>query len=153
MKYMGSKTRIAKYIVPIIQEQINKNNITEYYEPFVGGCNVIDKIQCDKKYGSDINKYLIALLTHLQQSGDELPPRCTIQSLVTSIIRQDNATQKAPISLLTGSLATLGSLPRSTANGLTVGMQNQVMKKQNTENAIGIIIKLQKTTCCVNYQI
>ena len=40
MKYVGSKNRIAKDIVPIIQSCIDKNNITEYYEPFVGGkCN------------------------------------------------------------------------------------------------------------------
>lgn len=37
MKYLGSKSRIAKYIVPIIQKCIDENNITEYYEPFVGG--------------------------------------------------------------------------------------------------------------------
>lgn len=37
MKYMGSKSRIAKDIVPIIQRCIDENNITEYYEPFVGG--------------------------------------------------------------------------------------------------------------------
>lgn len=37
MKYLGSKSRIAKYIAPIIQKCIDENNITEYYEPFVGG--------------------------------------------------------------------------------------------------------------------
>lgn len=37
MKYIGSKNKISKYIVPIIQECIDKNNITTYYEPFVGG--------------------------------------------------------------------------------------------------------------------
>ena len=37
MKYVGSKNRIAKDIVPIIQKYIDENNITEYYEPFVGG--------------------------------------------------------------------------------------------------------------------
>ena len=70
MKYMGSKFRIAKYIVPMIQEEINRRGITEYYEPFVGGCNVIDKIQCEHKYGSDNNRYLIALLKHMQLSGN-----------------------------------------------------------------------------------
>ena len=34
---MGSKSRIAKYIVPIIQKYINENDITMYIEPFVGG--------------------------------------------------------------------------------------------------------------------
>lgn len=28
MKYMGSKSRIAKYIVPILQECIDSNNVT-----------------------------------------------------------------------------------------------------------------------------
>ena len=37
MKYMGSKSRIAKYIVPIIQSAIDNNNMQNYLEPFVGG--------------------------------------------------------------------------------------------------------------------
>ena len=69
---MGSKSRIAKYIVPIIQKYIdNNNNIKTYIEPFVGGANVIDKIKCKVKYGSDINKYLIALLGRVK-NGEEL---------------------------------------------------------------------------------
>jgi DNA adenine methylase len=66
MKYMGSKSRIAKYIVPIIQKYIDDNNVTKYVEPFVGGANVIDKIQCKERYGFDKNKYLIALLKRVQ---------------------------------------------------------------------------------------
>ena len=45
MKYMGSKNRIAKHIVPIIQRYIDKTNPKSYIEPFVGGANVIDKIR------------------------------------------------------------------------------------------------------------
>jgi len=67
---MGSKSRIAKHIVPIIQRYIDENNITKYYEPFVGGANIIDKIVCKKKFGSDLNKYLIALLTHVSNGGE-----------------------------------------------------------------------------------
>ena len=66
MKYMGSKSRIAKHIVPIIQRYINDTNCRYYLEPFVGGANVIDKIKCDVKIGSDKNKYLIALLQRVQ---------------------------------------------------------------------------------------
>lgn len=69
MKYMGSKSRIAKYIVPIIQKYIDDNGAEIYFEPFVGGANVIDKIKCKYKYGSDKNKYLIALLRHVQSGG------------------------------------------------------------------------------------
>lgn len=66
MKYMGSKSRIAKFIVPIIQQYIDDNNTTQYIEPFVGGANVIDKIECKSKIGTDLNKYLIALLNRVQ---------------------------------------------------------------------------------------
>lgn len=70
MKYMGSKSRIAKHIVPIIQKYIDNNNIQYYIEPFVGGANVIDKIKCKNKIGTDKNKYLIALLNRVK---DDLP--------------------------------------------------------------------------------
>ena len=69
MKYMGSKSRIAKYIVPIIQEYIDKNNIQTYWEPFVGGANIIDKVKCPRRIGSDKNPYLIALLQRVQSGG------------------------------------------------------------------------------------
>ena len=62
MKYMGSKNKYSKYIVPIIQKAINDNDVNLYIEPFVGGANLIDKIDCNKRIGYDKNKYLIALL-------------------------------------------------------------------------------------------
>lgn len=68
---MGSKSRIAKYIVPIIQQCIDANDIKLYIEPFCGGGNVIDKITCVNKIGSDYHKYLIALLQRVQ-SGQPL---------------------------------------------------------------------------------
>lgn len=67
---MGSKSRIAKHIVPIIQKYIDDNNVTKYVEPFVGGANVIDKINCKERYGFDKNKYLIALLKRVQDYYD-----------------------------------------------------------------------------------
>ena len=72
MKYMGSKSRIAKDIVPIIQKCIDDNNIETYIEPFVGGANVIDKINCKNKIGNDLNKYLIGLLSYVSNNGELL---------------------------------------------------------------------------------
>lgn len=75
MKYMGSKARIAKYLVPIIQSYIDElgDKCHGYLEPFCGGCNVIDKISCKNKYANDNNKYLIALLEQAQQNTSVFP--------------------------------------------------------------------------------
>lgn len=70
MKYMGSKSRISKYIVPIIQKYIDENAIKTYIEPFVGGANVIDKVRCNTRIGVDNNEYLIALYKSLQNGWD-----------------------------------------------------------------------------------
>lgn len=77
MKYMGSKSRLSKYIVPIIQNEINTNGSEYYLEPFVGGANIIDKIQCKNKIGYDINKYLIALLKQAQIDISVFPKTIT----------------------------------------------------------------------------
>ena len=76
MKYLGSKSRIAKDIIPFIQRTINDNHIEDYYEPFCGGCNIIDKIKCKNRYASDKNRYLIALFQYMQDDGvllEEVP--------------------------------------------------------------------------------
>lgn len=62
MVYMGSKSKIAKYIVPILQRKIDEVGATVYVEPFVGGANVIDKIKCEERRGYDRSDTLIVLL-------------------------------------------------------------------------------------------
>lgn len=69
MKYMGSKAKIAKDILPFIHSYMMINNIDTYIEPFVGGANMIDKVQASHRYGYDKNRYLIALFKHLQNGG------------------------------------------------------------------------------------
>lgn len=53
---MGSKAKVARYIVPIIQEQIERSGYETYLEPFCGGCNVIDKIEAPQRIASDCNR-------------------------------------------------------------------------------------------------
>lgn len=69
MKYVGSKARIAKHIVPIIQQQIDSKDCSLYIEPFVGGANVLTYIQCATKLGIDISLPLITLLRHVTERG------------------------------------------------------------------------------------
>ena len=74
MKYMGSKNRIAKHILPIIQSARGDRT---WVEPFVGGCNMIDKVGGDR-IGNDINYYLIEMWKALQK-GWEMPDNITEQ--------------------------------------------------------------------------
>jgi DNA adenine methylase len=71
MKYVGSKGRLSKDLKPIIQSYITENTVG-YLEPFVGGANMIDKIECNNKIGCDIHKYLIAVLNELSKGW--IPP-------------------------------------------------------------------------------
>ena len=67
MKFTGSKQRISKYIVPIIQECIDDNKLSTFLDCFVGGANIIDKIKCENRVGNDKNHYLIALWNALKE--------------------------------------------------------------------------------------
>ena len=68
MKYMGSKNRIAKYLLPIMLEEAEKHGITTWVEPFVGGANMIDKVPDSfKRIGYDMNEYIIEMFKSLQQ--------------------------------------------------------------------------------------
>jgi DNA adenine methylase len=68
MKYMGSKNRMSKYLLPIMLE--NRGDRT-WVEPFVGGANMIDKVD-GKRIGADFNEYLIAMWIELQNGW--IPP-------------------------------------------------------------------------------
>lgn len=70
MKYMGSKRSIAKYILPIIFQ--NDSPERWYIETFVGGCNLIDKVVREKRWGNDNNYYLIEMYKALQSGW--IPP-------------------------------------------------------------------------------
>jgi DNA adenine methylase len=70
VKYIGSKSKLAKYIIPFIEPYLEGS--CGYIEPFVGGANLIDKISGITKIGADGNKYLIAMWKALQNGW--LPP-------------------------------------------------------------------------------
>lgn len=59
MKYMGSKSRIAKEIKPILTMWLTEDRY--YVEPFAGGMNMMCNIHHTKRIASDNNNYLIAM--------------------------------------------------------------------------------------------
>ena len=70
MKYMGSKNRIARHLLPIMLSECEKHGITKWVEPFVGGTNMINKVPDSfERIGYDNNKYLIEMYEELQEYG------------------------------------------------------------------------------------
>lgn len=70
MRYMGGKTRFAKYIAPIVNEALKKSNGV-LIEPFCGGCNLTTHFK-GKIRANDLNKNLIALFKEAV-SGRKFP--------------------------------------------------------------------------------
>ena len=69
MKYMGSKARIAKDILPLILDGRAAGQV--YVEPFVGGANIIDKVT-GPRVGGELNKYIAAMWIALESGW--VPP-------------------------------------------------------------------------------
>jgi len=70
MKYMGSKARIAKYILPIM---LNDRKPGQWWvEPFVGGGNVIDKVT-GNRLGADIDPHAIEALKFIRDHPERVP--------------------------------------------------------------------------------
>ncbi len=74
MKYLGSKNRIAKHILPIMLEY--RTPEMTWVEPFVGGANMIDKVE-GKRIGADLNEYLIEALILIRDNPEKIPDLIT----------------------------------------------------------------------------
>jgi len=93
MKYMGSKRRIAKHLLPFL---LKDRKAGQYYvEPFVGGANMIDKVQ-GLRIGADLNEYLIQALILIRDEPETLPKNNT------EFTEQDHASLRTEESRLKG---------------------------------------------------
>lgn len=61
MRFSSGKSRIAKDIAAIINRTIADTGARSYYEPFVGGCNIVPRVVCDYRYASDTNAALVTI--------------------------------------------------------------------------------------------
>lgn len=64
MKFVGSKARLVKYILPLMHSYRKEGQL--WYEPFVGGGNMICCVGGDR-IGSDVNECLISCLSELSK--------------------------------------------------------------------------------------
>ena len=63
MKYMGSKNRIVKHILPIM---LSGREVNQWWvEPFVGGANILDKVT-GKRLGGEYNEYIAQMWIELE---------------------------------------------------------------------------------------
>lgn len=74
MKYMGSKNRISKHLIPIMVDAADKEGITTWVEPMVGGGNMIDKVPNRfKRIGYDYNEHTIMAMIDIRDNVVNLP--------------------------------------------------------------------------------
>ena len=69
MQYLGGKSKIAKHLVPFLENQREKKQV--FIEPFVGGANIVSKMS-GIRYAYDFNEYLMEMYKGVQ-NGYELP--------------------------------------------------------------------------------
>jgi DNA adenine methylase len=68
MQYMGSKLKIAKYLIPLLTKY-RENRL--YIEPFIGSGTIFSRM-ASPKIGNDLNKYIVSLLRSIRDGW--LPP-------------------------------------------------------------------------------
>ena len=80
MKYMGSKRRIAKHLLPIMVGVAQERGVTKWLEPFVGGGNMIDKVPPSfERIGYDLNEHAIMAMIDIRDRAADLPDSVTEQ--------------------------------------------------------------------------
>ncbi|MGN1124590.1 MAG: DNA adenine methylase [Candidatus Gastranaerophilaceae bacterium] len=90
MKYVESKSRVAKDISSIINNIIQEQQISTYIEPFVGGGNLIQHIVCDNKFGYDNNEYLIEFWKQIQNGWNPLNDIVMTKDFYTDVKKNPN---------------------------------------------------------------
>ena len=80
MKYMGSKGRIAKHILPIMMKAAEECSVTTWVEPFVGGGNMIDKVPHSfRRIGCDLNPHTIMAMLAIRDLVNQLPESVSLE--------------------------------------------------------------------------
>lgn len=104
MKYMGSKARIAKHLLPIILADRQEGQW--YVEPFVGGANMIDKVD-GNRIGADLNAPLVACLDALSKGW--LPPQVVTEEFFLKVKANNELVDIATLGYI-GTQLTFGAM-------------------------------------------
>jgi DNA adenine methylase len=87
MRYLGSKARLAKHLIPVI---LSEHDDTKWYiEPFVGAFNIMDKVPARFRWGNDLNHYVTSLYSAVLEGWE--PPGFVSEELYLEIKRDPDA--------------------------------------------------------------
>jgi DNA adenine methylase len=98
IKYVGSKARILKHILPTIQQYADA--ASAYVEPFVGGANVICKVKHNRKWENDNHPNLILLLRSIANGW--IPPTVVTEEDYKRTKEKYNNGESGPLIGFTG---------------------------------------------------
>lgn len=73
MRYLGSKARIKKEIIPIMMRYLNGEN--EFVDAFMGGANIISSVDYPNKVGIEYSKYTYGIWDKIQMDGIDWIPQ------------------------------------------------------------------------------
>ena len=145
MKYMGSKNRIAKYILPIM---LTGRKPDQYWvEPFVGGANMIDKVT-GNRIGADLNEYVIALLKKMSKEEFSAP---MINKDTYKMIKNDKEQFEKWVVGYAGTQLSFGSTWFGSYRRDNKGIRNYCLEAQNNVNKQAGSLKSVIFTSC-SYQ-
>ena len=86
MRYLGSKRRFARQLVPILMEHVKHG--TTFVDAFCGGCNILSAMPCANKVGIDINKYMVSFWTDaISEYTEGIPFTCMSSCYSESVYR------------------------------------------------------------------
>lgn len=136
MRYMGSKRRIAKHILPIMLEKRLEGQC--WVEPFVGGANLIDKVG-GWRIGNDNNFYLIELFKAIQNGW--IPPNECSEEEYYHIKRNKDNYPPCLVGFIGFGCSFGGAFMRGYARSkktrnYCIGAKNNILKQK--ENIIGV---------------
>lgn len=70
MRYLGSKRRFIKELLPILMEHKNEADI--FIDAFMGGCNVISEVPMENKLGIELNSYIASFWHNVKFMGSKI---------------------------------------------------------------------------------
>ena len=129
-----------------MQRYIEDNNIETFIDPFCGGANIVDKIQCKNRIASDYNEDLIALLKYAQLDNDLsiAPKECTFEHYSDVRVDKEHDTYSQEYRALIGYCASYGGryfdggYGRDNRGGRSIYTERVRNLKEQSPNLVGI---------------